>query len=375
MIEYINSKKARLIVSVGSGNSRKRFYKTISYKGKRDAEKQYAEFEREVKQKGLPDNITLSELLDWHIKSVELLGVRQTTLHGYGIIKKRIIKCLGKVKAKDLTTYQIEKNIALNQEYSPKTVKETVSLLSAAYKRAITSGLLNDNPCTNVQIPKQKQADIITLSQDNIKEFINALDNESLDFKVACELALFCGMRRSEILGLVENSISDISNIITIKQGRHRIEGVDSVTTTKTDRSYRSIAVPQFVMDDVRQLIKEHHSMPYECSEFLIQNEFGEPIRPDYLSYHISIMEDKNDLPRVTFHGLRHTHATMLNASGVDIARISAQLGHSVIGTTMNIYTHIFTSELQSTKAIADSLDKVWQKDGRNSKEKVAETL
>jgi hypothetical protein len=65
-------------------------------------------------------------------------------------------------------------------------------------------------------------------------------------------------------------------------------------------------------------------------------------------------MEEDNDLPHVTVHGLRHTFASLLNSSGVDIARISRELGHSNIGTTMNIYTHVFGDVSASSRGIAD---------------------
>lgn len=378
MIKYIDKHKCRLIISVGSGKDRKRVYKTVTYKGKRDAEKQHEDFRRQVLQGGVPDSISVESLLNWYIDSIEAMGARETTIYGYKSTAKRIKKACGKVKASELTSYRLEKEIVLKRKYSPKTIKNTISLLSSAYKKAISVGMLNSNPCEKVQIPKQKKPEITILMPDEIKAFIEALENESHDFKVACLLALLCGLRRSEVLGITESSVSDVSNIIMITQGRHRIGTDEAVTETKTEKSRRAVAIPSSLMAMIRELIKEHHSSPYVCSEFLIQDEFGEPMKPNYLTQHIAIFEENNNLQRVSFHGLRHTHASMLNASGVDVARISAQLGHSTIGTTMNIYTHVFGSPLQSTQDIAEAMEqeitKIGQKMGTFGKTKTAET-
>lgn len=377
-IQYIDKKKARLIVSIGSRERKQRYTKTITYSGKRDAERQYQEFKRQVLNEGKPESITVEGLLNWYIDSMEAMGARDTTIYGYRSTAKRIILACGKVKASELTSYRLEKEIVLKRKYSPKTIKNTISLLSSAYKKAISVGMLNSNPCEKVQQPKQKKPEITILSPQEIHSFVKALDNESKDFKVACELALFCGLRRSEVLGITEASISDVSNVIMITQGRHRIGKEESVTETKTEKSRRAVAIPPTIMAHIRELIKEHHSYKYGCSDFLIQDEFGEPMKPNYLTQHIAHFEKNNNLPRVSFHSLRHSHASMLNASGVDIARISAQLGHSTIGTTMNIYTHVFGSPLQSTQDIAKQMESHFAEMGHKwdtqSKTKTAET-
>lgn len=356
-IQYIDKKKAKLVFSIGSKENRQRYTKVIAYTGKKDAERQYEEFKRQIIAEGLPDSLSVEELLNWYIDSMEAMGARDTTIYGYRSTAKRIILACGKVKASELTSYRLEKEIVLKRKYSPKTIKNTISLLSSAYKKAISVGMLNSNPCEKVQQPKQKKPEITILSPQEIQMFVKALENESNDFKVACELALFCGLRRSEVLGITEASISDVSNIIMITQGRHRIGTKEAVTETKTEMSRRAVAVPPTIMAHIRELIKEHHSFPYGCSDFLIQDEFGEPMKPNFLTQHIARFENNNNLPRVSFHALRHSHASMLNASGVDIARISAQLGHSTIGTTMNIYTHVFGSPMQSTQDIATQIE------------------
>ena len=81
-------------------------------------------------------------------------------------------------------------------------------------------------------------------------------------------------------------------------------------------------------------------------------------MNPGSLTNHITRIEKNNNLPLITVHGLRHTFASMLNSEGIDIARISAELGHSNITTTLNVYTHVFGGTSASSRGIADALNK-----------------
>ncbi len=77
-------------------------------------------------------------------------------------------------------------------------------------------------------------------------------------------------------------------------------------------------------------------------------------------------MEKRKGLPHVSLHGLRHTYASMLNENGVDMARISAELGHGNITTTANIYTHIFKTPTQSSRGIASVVDQITEELPKN---------
>ena len=364
MIEVIDKHTAKLIVNIGSGKTRKRRTKKVAYSGKRELERLYREFEAECKRAPIV-KLTVKELVDSYIKNRELLGAKATTIKGYKAAAKRVNSRFDGVSAGSLTTYQIDDFVAdmANSGLSPKTIINTISILNSAYDRAVRSGQLSSNPCKYVTLPKKKKPEIITFSNDELVKFWNKLCEERLDYKVGYELCLFCGMRRSEVLGLRENDISIPFGSITISNTRHRIEGdEDIVQDTKTAQSHRALAVPEFVIEDIDKLIEEHHANPYNDTDYLIQNGFGQPMSPSTFTKYIKIIEDKAGLPPVSVHGLRHTFASMLNSEGVDIARISAELGHSTIGTTLNIYTHVFGNVSASSRGIADSINEKFNK-------------
>lgn len=383
-IQYLSRTKAKLIVSTGSAsrNNRKVWAKTVTISGKKDAERQYLAFKQECLQTMTAE--TVEDLLDAYIDMQRIKGIKETTLTGYGSYAKRLKLAFKGIKAKDLTPYQIERFIAsaikgepskgYPKKASPKTIKGYVSLLSSAYKMAIRNKMLTYNPCDAVIIPKQKKPDIVVLTKDDVPLFMAALDDVSLDLRVCFELALFCGLRRSEIMGLMNEDVNIVWSTIKVVRTRHRIHREDIIQDMKTEQSRAVIKVPDFVMSDIVSLMQEHQANPYIENPFLIQYA-AQPMRPDYAKRKIKEFTKEHGLPDVTLHGLRHTFASMLNASGeFDIAEISAALRHSNIGTTLNIYTHLFESETKSSRRIADFMQKGIQKVSADN-EKTAETL
>lgn len=362
MIEYISKGKAKLVVSVGSGEHRRRKAKTVTYTTKRELERMHQRFIDEVHHNPLIDT-TVAELLDMYIRSRKSLGVEATTIHGYEIAAKRIYPRFEGINASELTSYQVQSFVTdMSEIYSPKTIRNTVSLLSSAYDNAVRLGQLEKNPCKWVTLPKKEHAKIDIFTEEEITRFLAALNNERLDYKVAYELALFCGLRRSEILGLTEDAVDTTFKWVKVRQTRHHVDGKDVIQGTKTASSRRELAVPDFVMEDIKELIRIHNEVRYKRTDYLIQDGFGKPLGVNALTTHIYRVEDKAGLPHVSLHDLRHTFASMLNNAHVDIAMISHELGHSSINITLNTYTHVFGNVSNSSRGIADTLNNRFEK-------------
>ena len=382
-IQYLSRTKAKLIVSTGSASkgTRRRYTKIVEISGKKDAERQYRAFELECASSSMTAE-SVGDLLDAYIDMQRIKGLKETTLRGYESYAKRLKLAFKGIKAKDLTPHQIEKFIATAvkgdarngypKKVSSKTIKGYISLLNSAYKMAVRNKFLTYNPCDAVTLPQQKKPEKVILTKEQIPLFVAALEDTTQDLKVVYELALFCGLRRSEIMGLMNDDINVTFNAISVKRTRHRISCEDVIQDMKTEKSRAVISVPPFVMDDIAELMRMHEEDPYIENPFLIQYA-AEPMRPDYAKRQIKEFTKSHGLPDVTLHGLRHTFASMLNNSGeFDIAEISAALRHSNIGTTLNIYTHLFEEATKSSRRIADFMEKGHQK-GTPGNEKTAE--
>ena len=361
MIQELGKGQAKLIVNIGSGKERTRRTKRVSYNGKKELKRLYEEFEREVRQGNASSEMTIQELLDSHIEFVETLGRKATTIRGYKQNEKRLDTRFKSLKAKDCTTYHIEKEISRMAKLglSSKTIKNTITFLSSAYEHAIYTKQLEDNPCKYANLPKVKSREIPILFHSDIQLFLNGISDAPLDDRVAYFLALFMGLRRSEILGLKESDVDIVNGMLYIHNTRHRVDGKDIDTDTKTARSTRTLAMPEIVQLEVAKLLQVHREFPYEKVDYLIQDGFGNAINPQALASRLHRLEVKKGLPLVSLHGLRHTYASLLNDAGVDMARISAELGHSNLTTTANIYTHIFKNPTQSSRGIATLIDEI----------------
>lgn len=359
MIKKLGKNKYRFTASVGSGKNRKRPTKTIEFNGgKKELQRLYNEFEDECKNRPQTD-ITVEQLVNDYILRCKSLGRKKTTIHGYEIALKRLSSPTQATLAKNCTTYRLQKEIAemSSNGLGAKSVKNTISLLSASYRQAIRLGLLNENPCEKLVMPSGKQKEVRILYENEIQPFLTAMAGLPVDDKVAYELALFMGLRRSEILGLKEADADIVNGVLTIHNTRHRIDQEDYDDDTKTDRSTRTLAVPEILIMDIAILLETHRRLRYGSVDYLIQNGWGETITPQALSSRLARFEKRNGLPPVTLHGLRHTYASLLNAKGIDMSMISRELGHSNLSTTQNIYTHIFKRVSEASKDIAKTVD------------------
>lgn len=355
MIQELGKGKARLIVNVGSGAGRRRFTKTVTYSGKKELKSLYEAFEAECADKDPSSKMTIGELLDDHIEYIQSLGRKPTTVHGYRVVVKRFSARFKSISAEKCTAYQIEKEIALmsNNGLSAKSIKNSFGLLSAAYTHAVKTKQLKENPCEYATLPKVKQAEKRTFTKAEIQKFLHCIADRDINEKVAYELALFCGLRRSEILGLKESDVDIVRRFVSVHNTRHRVDGTDYDSDTKTEKSTRILALPDILVMDIGILLQAHKQMKFNDCDYLIQDGFGNPLGGQALSSRLKRLEVANGLPLVSLHGLRHTYATLLNAKGVDMARISAELGHSNQTTTANIYTHVFGNVTESSRGIA----------------------
>jgi len=151
---------------------------------------------------------------------------------------------------------------------------------------------------------------------------------------------------------------------------RHHIKGKDIIQTPKTQTSARTIAVPSFILDDIKLMQEDQKTRPNEC-EYLIRNMWGEPPSSYWCDKYMHKLVDEHDLPPVTMHGLRHTYASMLIAEGFPVTEVSAQLGHASVDITLRYYAHLFASATTASKRISEAINQQWApKRHQNSKEK-----
>ena len=182
-------------------------------------------------------------------------------------------------------------------------------------------------------------------------QILQALENEPLKYRALFTLLLYSGMRRGEICGLCWRDIDFQTGVIDINKSSLYVSGKGVFDDeTKNTSSMRSIKVPSFVLDLLQELRKEQLQEMFKQGsawqgsftneEKIFTQANGKPIHPCSVTDWFEKFVKRHDLPSVCVHSLRHTNATLMIASGVDLRTVSKRLGHAQMTTTANIYTH-----------------------------------
>jgi integrase len=156
-------------------------------------------------------------------------------------------------------------------------------------------------------------------------------------------------MRQGELLGLRWEDVSLERSSLVVRSSLSRLPAKPGrrgtryvITAPKTERSRRTVALRPEVVAVLRELRKEYLRHPPALDQGLVfATPSGSPLDGTAASRRFSDALVRAGLPRVRFHDLRHGAASMLIERGVDLATVSAILGHSNIGTTVDLYGHL----------------------------------
>ena len=155
-------------------------------------------------------------------------------------------------------------------------------------------------------------------------------------------------MRRGEICGLMWSDFDGKTGTLTVRRTLHQRKGGRLTTgETKTGKGRRTITLPP----STAQLLRERQKR--SCSQWIFPNPLRpeSPVSPGSAYNHMKTLLKNAGLPRIRFHDLQHTFATMSLENGMDVKTLSTIIGHVSSATTLNIYTHI-TGEMQRNAAI-----------------------
>ena len=215
---------------------------------------------------------------------------------------------------------------SLSARLSSSSVHTIHRTLRAALNRAVKLGYLKESPMVRVDAPSLRTPRRSTLSVQQATTILKWMQIHRPASHVGAYLAVFSGMRRGEICGLQWKDIDRDNCVISIVRTRQRIDGKQIIGTPKTDLSTRSVPVSKNVIDllqNWRQRRETWVGQPLQEDDWVLTQLDGFPVDPDTLTHDLRKAEVTLDMPKVSFHDLRHTHATILLESGVDLKTVS----------------------------------------------------
>ena len=243
---------------------------------------------------------------------------------------------------------------------APAAYTQIIGIVKSILDYALRLDMIKSNPMLYVIKPK-RQATISDkhnnyYNKQELKKFLDVAKDTSLKKYALFRLLSYSGMRAGECLALAWHDLDYKNNTIAINKTLARIKDKLVIQTPKTKASNRVISLDtetiqvlkMWQLEQRKQLLKLGiNSM--NKHQLIFSNGNNEYIYSGTVRKSIKILAKKAGIHSITTHGFRHTHATLLFASGLDIKQVQARLGHSNVQTTLNKYTH----------AIQDKQDKI----------------
>ncbi|MCK9355769.1 MAG: site-specific integrase [Dehalococcoidia bacterium] len=294
------------------------------------------------------DKETLSQFLEKWLDTYVATNCAPRTLMDYrGYVRRYVTTALGSKPIQQVTARDIQQLYAdMLVRLSPKTVLHLHRVLREAFKHAVKWGVLIRNVADATTPPHPRAKQVEVWDAPTINRFLEIARSSPYCHLYRC--AVLTGMRRSELAGLRWEAVDLENSRLSVVATRIRITGHGvMVGQPKTARSRRLIALsPDTValLREVRvtQLLQEAtHNGAWKPSGYVFVNAYGNPVNPDDLSDDFHRLVVKSGLPHLTLHGLRHAHATLLLSAGVHAKVVSERLGHSTVGITLDVYSHV----------------------------------
>jgi integrase len=294
--------------------------------------------------------LTVAGYLESWLEDHAAASVKPRTLQGYrDHVRRYIIPSIGRIRLDRLTPWDVErmKSNLLRREsragrpLSPRTVLQAHRVLSSALTAAVRLGLVSRNVVSSVEPPRAQRYEASTLDWPGVHRFLSRAPD--LMYLTLFLLAVHTGLRRSELVGLQWPDANLDSGALSVRRALVKLSSGDpDVTSPKSDRS----RVVNLTDESVAALREYRESWPGR-SDFIFCRPDGRLVDPDLVTKVFRRTADRAGFPRLRFHDLRHTHATLMLSESVHPKVVHERLGHSSINVTLDLYSHVMPTVQQ----------------------------
>jgi integrase len=308
---------------------------------------------------------TVATYLDKWLDSVAQHRVRSTTFARYGqLVRMHVTPAIGALPLSKLTGQHLAElysnRLAAGQ--SARSVEQLHGVLHSALRQAVRWDLIARNPADQVSPPRPKRPEIHALTGDQVRAMLEAATGDPLEALYV--LAVTTGMRQGEMLGLTWSAVDLAGGRLEVRASLVRRRAATwSLEDPKSAKSRRRIrlsaaAVAALRAHRVRQAeARLLVGSDWQDNDLVFPDAWGRPLDGAHVTGRdLRLLLERAGLPRIRFHDLRHTAATLLLASGTHPKMVQELLGHSTIALTLDVYSHVTPSMHDEAAATMDRL-------------------
>jgi len=290
-------------------------------------------------------------------------ALREKTVDQYKrMIRTRIIPGLGSIRLVDLRLEHVERFYAdmIQHQAGPQMVRYIHRVLHRALEKAVKQGYIPRNPAHGAILPRIHRPEMSVLEESQVSQFlvtVHGTRNEAL-----YQMAIATGMRQGELLGLKWADIDWNRGLVYVRRQVYRVTGKGFLfNEPKTNAGRRIVFIGENVLKSLaehhqRQNLEISHQKNWQDSDLIFPSTIGTPMDSRNLLREYYAALNQAGLPKIRFHDLRHTAASLLISHDIPINVVSRMLGHSRPSVTLDIYAHVYAGRQEEAAQIMSAL-------------------
>lgn len=339
----------------------KRKQKTQSgFRTKKEAQAALAELVNNVEKGSYiePNKQKLSDFAIEYLEKSYKNKVKVSTYERtYSVLLNQIIPWFGNTHLKDIDQFLIHQffDDKIKEGFSSAYIRRMNELIRMLLRVAYKWELIPKDIASLIESPRLEKKEMKVWSIAQVNEFLNHTKHSR--YYPVFYLAAYTGMRKGEILGLTWDDVDFDAKTIKVNRTLYKIKGEFLLHEPKTRHSIRTI----YIDDDLIKVLKKQKAQQniermkyrgvYKEHNMVFAQESGEYVFPSAANILFLRFIRQTDLPRIRFHDLRHTHATILLQMGINPKVVADRLGHSSVKITLDTYSHVLPSMQQDLSA------------------------
>jgi len=315
------------------------------------------------------EGLTVADFMARWTEHKERDGVKPNTVQSYrDTVKRYILPHIGKVKLEKLRPLDVEHLLSKLSKAGKSAAMSayTLRVLKMALRQAVRWQMLPRNVAEAVRPPKVERPEMHVWTAEQVAAFLDVTQTHRMH--AAFYLALMTGMRRGEVLGLKWADVDFARSRLTVKHNLVEVHGegtpgkqhagkdtVSSIctmlSTPKTKASRRTVALSPGTLAKLRDHLAQQERERLAAAEawqdqgFVFASELGGPTNPDALSNWYQALVKRAGVPRIRFHDMRHTAASLMIQRGIPPKTVSERLGHADVAFTLRTYIHLYDDQ------------------------------